>query len=241
MRVDNAPHRCSTTEGAERPLARLQGVTVVYPGPPPVQSLKHCELAIERGESVSIVGPSGSGKSTLLNVIGLLERPTEGVYEFQGSDTSRLTEGDRARVRAQSIGFVFQSFHLLDDRTANENVQLAMSAQGIARRRRRELAVQLLSEVGLAHRTDAIAGHLSGGDRQRVAVARALVGDPTLLLCDEPTGNLDSEATAGVLRLLMKQRERGVAVVVVTHDAEVASWASRSVDVRDGTVVEAAK
>jgi putative ABC transport system ATP-binding protein len=160
-----------------------------------VRALKPLDLVINRGEHVAVTGPSGSGKSTLLNLVGLLDRPTEGVIEIDGMDVGAAPERDRAAVRAHRIGFVFQAFHLLPHRTAAENVMLAQVYADLPRRRRFGAAMAALGQVGLAHRANALPTALSGGERQRVAIARALVNNPSLLLCDEPTGNLDTATT----------------------------------------------
>lgn len=215
-------------------VVRLSGISVTYPGPPPVQALKSIDLSVERGEHVTIVGPSGSGKSTLLNVIGLLDRPTEGVYELDGVAESRLSEADRAALRGKQIGFVFQSFHLLPYRTAMENVALAQLYTGPAAPARREAARVALEKVGLAHRSMARPTQLSGGERQRVAIARALVNEPALLLCDEPTGNLDSATADTVLSLLDEVRSNGFTLITITHDPNVAAHGTRTVTIRDG-------
>ena len=235
-RHDGAVDPDRANRQASIPLVRVTGLHVTYPGPPKVSALRGVDVSISSGELVAIVGPSGSGKSTLMNILGLLERPTAGRYELDGVDVSSMNETKRAQVRARHIGFVFQSFHLPEERTASENVQLAMAAQQTPRRQRPALAEDLLADVGLADRASAPTGQLSGGERQRVAIARALVGQPPLLLCDEPTGNLDSQATSVVLELLAVQHRQGVAVVVVTHDDEVARWAERTIRVRDGLV-----
>ncbi|MDX6744440.1 ABC transporter ATP-binding protein [Actinocorallia sp. A-T 12471] len=220
------------------PVIEFDGVGLTYPGPPPVPALHPARLRVSRGEFVTVVGPSGSGKSTFLNVTGLLDRPTEGVYRLDGIDTAALGEADRTALRGRRIGFVFQSFHLLPQRTAVENVMLAQVYTGVPRRRRRALAVEALERVGLARRMEAAASRMSGGERQRVAIARALVGEPSLLLCDEPTGNLDSGTAERVLGLLEDLHASGMTLVVVTHDPGVAARGARSVVIRDGRLTE---
>ncbi|MDO5627312.1 MAG: ABC transporter ATP-binding protein [Mobilicoccus sp.] len=210
-----------------------------YDGPPPAHALAGIDLDIGAGERVAVTGPSGSGKSTLLNTIGLLEHPTAGTRILAGHDTAALNDRRTARLRAATVGFVFQTFHLLPERTATENVTLGLAIGRIPPHRRRARARQLLDDVGLSHRADAPTRHLSGGERQRVAIARALACDPPLLLCDEPTGNLDSHATDAVLAILADQHARGVTVVVVTHESDVAAWAHRRIHVRDGLIVDA--
>lgn len=201
-----------------------------------MRALDGVTLTVRAGERVAVTGPSGSGKSTLLNTIGLLEHPTSGGRVLAGQDTTTVDDRGLARLRASTIGFVFQSFHLVPDRTAAENIALALAVQRVPPGQRRARAVDLLTSVGLAERLDAPTRHLSGGERQRVAIARALAADPPLLLCDEPTGNLDSAATDLVLDLLAAQHERGVTVVVVTHEPDVAAWAHRRVHVLDGHI-----
>jgi putative ABC transport system ATP-binding protein len=198
-------------------------------------------LRIEPHECVAIVGPSGSGKSTLLNVIGCLDRPTSGTYRFEGVDVAGLDDSQRASLRGTRIGFVFQAFHLLAHRTVVENVMLAELYRRPARAERasrRERALQTLDRVGLAHRADYLPSKLSGGERQRVAIARALMGRPRLLLCDEPTGNLDSVNTAGVLELIDELRAEGLTVLIITHDAAVAAHGGRTVRMIDGQLFE---
>jgi putative ABC transport system ATP-binding protein len=218
------------------PVIALQSVGYTYHGPPPVVALQPLSLQISPGEHVAIMGPSGSGKSTLLNLIGLLDRPTQGSIEISGLDVGAAAERDRAAVRAGHIGFVFQAFHLLPHRTAAENVMLAQIYAGVPRRRRREAALTVLDQVGLAHRADALPSALSGGERQRVAVARALVNRPSLLLCDEPTGNLDTASTAELTRLLAGLHRAGTTLVVITHNPAVARLAQRTIEIRDGRV-----
>ncbi|NLT54195.1 MAG: ABC transporter ATP-binding protein [Actinomycetales bacterium] len=227
----------SVRDGADgSPVIRLVDVTKTYPGPPEVRALRPCSLAVQPGDYLGIVGPSGSGKSTLLNILGLLDRPTTGVYEFDGVDVAGLTDADRTRLRGSRIGFVFQSFHLLPHRTAVENVELALVYGGGPRAGRREAALRALADVGLDHRAHALPSTLSGGEQQRVAVARALVGSPGVVLCDEPTGNLDSATTERVLDLLDRLNDDGYTLLVITHEEAVAARARRRVRVHDGTL-----
>ncbi|MEU4612227.1 ABC transporter ATP-binding protein [Streptomyces umbrinus] len=220
------------------PVVEFRGVGLTYPGPPPVQALNACELAIGQGEYVTVVGPSGSGKSTFLNIAGLLDGPTEGSYFLDGIDTGTLSDADRTGLRGRRIGFVFQSFHLLPHRSAVENVMLAMVYNTSARRGREQRAREALERVGLGHRTDALPTRLSGGERQRVAIARALVARPSLLLCDEPTGNLDTVTAESILLLLDELHSDGMTLVVITHDPEVAARGQRTVSIRDGMLSE---
>jgi putative ABC transport system ATP-binding protein len=198
-----------------------------------VQALRDVSLTIGRGEYLAVMGPSGSGKSTLLNLIGALDRPDRGEIFFAGQSLSRMT--DPAHFRARTLGFVFQSFHLLPTLTALENVQIPMFAGRLPARQRASKAAGLLDLVGMSHRAGHLPPKLSVGERQRVAIARALANDPVLLLADEPTGNLDSVAGAGVLDLFDRlHQQQGVTLVVITHAAEVAARAQRTVWIRDG-------
>ncbi len=222
------------------PVIALAGIGRSFPGPPPVTALHPSDLVIRRGEYVAVTGPSGSGKSTLLHLLGLLDTPTTGRYELDGIDTARLADKDRSTLRGRRIGFVFQSFHLLAHRTAEENVLLAQVYNRTPRARRRAAAREALHQVGLAHRTQALPSTLSGGERQRVAIARALVNRPSLLLCDEPTGNLDSANASGVLAQFDDLHAQGYTLVVITHDPAVAEHAQRSVRISDGRLSEPA-
>ena len=224
--------------GVPPPVIRLSAVAFTYAGPPPVRALLPTDLVIRRGEHVAITGPSGSGKSTLLNLLGLLDRPTEGVLEIDGIDVGSASERDRAAVRAHRIGFVFQSFHLLPHRTSAENVMLAQVYADMPRRRRMGAALAALAQVGLEHRAHALPTALSGGERQRVAIARALVNHPSLLLCDEPTGNLDTATTRELTDLLVSLHEGGTTLVIITHNPAVAGRAGRRVTIRDGQLAE---
>jgi macrolide transport system ATP-binding/permease protein len=217
------------------PLLELHKVGRQYGSEPAVRALVDVDLSLERGEWLAITGPSGAGKSTLLNIIGCLDRPTSGRYLFDGIDTARLTDTQRAGLRSQRIGFVFQSFHLLPYRTVVENVMLAEVYRKQRHSGRRVRALAALEHVGLSHRRDFLPMQLSGGERQRVAIARALVGSPSLLLCDEPTGNLDSKSSAALLDLLEKLNQDGLTLVIVTHDETVAKRATRRVHVVDGS------
>ncbi len=218
------------------PVVDLVDVARTFDATPPVEALKSTTLAINEGEYVAIVGPSGSGKSTLLHILGLLDTPTDGTYILDGIDTSVLSERQRAGVRGSRIGFVFQSFHLLNHRTTVENVVLAELYSTASRSDRRRRAIEALEQVGLGHRLDAYPTTLSGGERQRVAVARALVGRPSLLLADEPTGNLDSTTTQSILDMFAELNGAGITLAVITHDPEVARRAQRRLSIRDGVV-----
>jgi putative ABC transport system ATP-binding protein len=223
------------------PVIELRGLARTYPGPPPVPALRTADLLMEEGDYVAITGPSGSGKSTLLHLLGLLDSPTAGSYLLDGLDTSTLNDRDRSALRGRRIGFVFQEFHLLPYRTALENVMLAELYNQTPRGSRLRAAVGALEAVGLGHRLDALPTMLSGGECQRVAIARALVNQPSLVLCDEPTGNLDSQNAAGLMDLLDRLNAAGFTIVVITHDAGVAAHASRAVAISDGVLSERAE
>jgi len=220
------------------PVIELRGVARTYQGPPPVLALRAADLVIEAGDYVAVTGPSGSGKSTLLHVLGLIDSPTEGSYLLDGLDTSALNDRDRSALRGRRIGFVFQAFHLLPYRTAVENVLLAELYNQTPRAGRLEAAVDALEAVGLGHRLDAMPTTLSGGECQRVAIARALVNRPSLMLCDEPTGNLDSRNAAALMELLDELNAAGYTIVVITHDARVAAHAGRAIEISDGVLSE---
>jgi putative ABC transport system ATP-binding protein len=220
------------------PVVRLTGVGLTYPGTPPVAALRPTHLTIHSGDYVAVVGPSGSGKSTLLNVLGLLDRPTQGRYELDGIDTDGLSEVERTGLRGARIGFVFQAFHLLAHRNAVENVALATLYSGVSRVDRERAAAAALRRVGLGHRLHAMPTTMSGGERQRVAIARALAGNASLLLCDEPTGNLDSVTSVAVLDLIGNLHADGITVVVITHDPTASARAQRVLHMTDGVLTE---
>ena len=203
-----------------------------------VHALQTVDLTVHPGELVAIMGPSGSGKSTLLTIAGTLEEATSGRVCVDGQDTSEMTRNDRARLRRRSVGYVFQDFNLLAGLTAAENVSLPLELDGTRSKAARRVAIEALEELDLADRADRFPDELSGGERQRVAIARAVVGDRRLLLTDEPTGALDSVNGEGVMRLVRAACKRGVAGVMVTHDAQLASWADRVVFLRDGRIVD---
>jgi putative ABC transport system ATP-binding protein len=212
---------------------QLDGVTI--------PALRGVSLSVEPGDYIAIAGPSGSGKSTLMHLLGGLDRPTEGRLILGGRDVSAISAANLARLRNEVIGFVFQSFHLLPRTTALDNVGLPLIYRGMRRAQRRRRARETLDLVGLAHRVDHRPNQLSGGEQQRVAIARALVTGPSVLLADEPTGNLDSRSGEAVLSLLETlNAERGVAIVIVTHDATIAGRARRRIFMRDG-VIEGAR
>jgi len=219
-------------------LVELRGITRTFGMDPPVTALREVDLVLSPTTSLAIVGPSGSGKSTLLNVLGLLDRASTGTYLFEGIDVEALADGERAALRAERIGFVFQSFNLLAHRTVVENVMLAEVYRGTPRAGRKERALASLERVGMTHRATFRPTRLSGGEQQRVAIARALMGDHTLLLCDEPTGNLDSVNTAAILGLFEALASSGLALVIVTHDERVAQHMRRRVRMVDGVLTE---
>lgn len=220
------------------PIVQLEDVTRIFPGPPAVHALRGVDLVVERGDYLAIIGPSGSGKSTMLNTLGLLDRPSTGTYLFEGVDVSQLDDDERAALRGEAIGFVFQSFHLLPTRTVIENVMLACAYAGVPRGEREERARSSLDRVGLGHRLDFFPGTLSGGERQRVAIARAVCTSPRLLLADEPTGNLDQANSRVIMGLFDELGEEGLTVVMITHDPAVAEAATRRVRIQDGRLTE---
>jgi putative ABC transport system ATP-binding protein len=225
-------------DGVPAAVIDLHDIRKVYrAGSLEVEALSRVSMTIEQGEYVAIMGPSGSGKSTLMHILGCLDVPTSGSYLLGGKDVGGMDEIDLAEVRNRRIGFVFQQFNLLPSLTAVRNVELPLSYAAMPRARRRELAEAALARVGLADRMHHRPGELSGGQQQRVAVARALASDPQLLLADEPTGNLDSTATEDVLGLFEELHQQGRTVVLITHEADVAARAARTIRVRDGQIV----
>lgn len=218
-------------------LIELQNIVKTYRmGPAEVVAMRDVSLLIGRGEYISIMGPSGSGKSTLMNIIGCLDSPTSGTYLFNGVSVSRMNDDQLADVRNRSIGFVFQTFNLLSTDTALHNVELPMLYAGAAPGRRREAASIALSAVGLEKRALHRPSEMSGGERQRVAIARSLVNDPPLILADEPTGNLDSATGREILRIFDELHQRGKTIILVTHDQNVGMHARRIVRIRDGGI-----
>ncbi|TMD49589.1 MAG: ABC transporter ATP-binding protein [Chloroflexi bacterium] len=218
-------------------MITLEGITKIYhTGEVEVAALKGISLHIPEGEFVAIMGPSGSGKSTLMNLIGCLDQPTSGRYILDGYDVSALTDDQLAWIRNRKIGFVFQSYNLIPRASAVHNVEMPLIYAG-DNQQRRERAMAALESVGLLERAGHLPNELSGGQQQRVAVARALVTDPAILLADEPTGNLDSESSIEIMKLLRDLNQQGRTIVLITHEAEIAAFAQRVVRVRDGVVV----
>jgi putative ABC transport system ATP-binding protein len=217
----------------------LRQVSKVYgSGPSEVQALSRVDLSVERDELVAVMGPSGSGKSTLLTIAGSLEEASSGQVVVDGTDLATVSRTDRAKMRRRSIGYVFQDFNLLPGLKAIENVSLPLELDGLSSKTARAAALEAMEELDVADRADHYPDELSGGQRQRVAIARAIVGERALLLADEPTGALDSANGESVMRLLRAAAHRGVAGVIVTHEAQLASWADRVIFLRDGQVVD---
>jgi len=217
----------------------LRQVSKVYgSGPTEVHALREVDLSVRGGELVAVMGPSGSGKSTLLTIAGTLEEPTSGDVVIAGQELARLSRNDRARLRRRSIGYVFQDFNLLAGLTAVENVALPLELDGVRVKAARSAAMEVLAKLDLTERATRYPDELSGGESQRVAIARAVVGERRLLLADEPTGALDSLSAETVMRMLRLASHDGVAGVVVTHDAQMASWADRVVFLRDGRLID---
>jgi putative ABC transport system ATP-binding protein len=216
-------------------VIELAGVGKTYPGG--VTALSSVDLAVDYGELVAIVGPSGSGKSTMLNLIGTLDRPSEGTVTIDGHDVARLSDRQLSALRARRIGFVFQQFHLAPGRDALANVADGLLYTGVRKGERERRAEAALTRVGLGDRLTHRPHELSGGEHQRVAIARAVAGEPAVLLADEPTGNLDSASGAGVMKLLEQLNETGTTVLVITHDREIAESLPRQVPMRDGKVL----
>jgi len=220
-------------------LIRLDGVTkVFYTDEVETHALAGIHLEIRRGEYVSIAGPSGCGKSTLLSIIGLLDSPSEGGYELNGKAVAKLSLSERTRIRNREIGFIFQAFNLIGDLTVYENVELPLTYRGMPAAERKKRVQEALERVGMSHRMKHYPSQLSGGQQQRVAVARALAGNPSILLADEPTGNLDSKNGEAVMELLRELHREGATICMVTHDPRYARFAERGVHLFDGRIVE---
>ena len=216
-------------------MLELENITKVYKaGQTEVPALRGISCRIESGEMVSIIGPSGSGKSTLMNIIGCLDKPTSGQYRLDETEVSELNDNQLAEIRNKKIGFVFQSFHLLSRTTALANVELPLIYSGASNRRQR--ALQVLESVGLAHRVTHRPSELAGGEQQRVAIARALVTNPSLILADEPTGNLDTRTSQEIMLIFKQLNKQGMTIVLVTHEPDIAAYTQRTIKLRDGQI-----
>jgi len=221
-------------------MLELENITKVYKaGQTEVPALRGISCRIESGEMVSIIGPSGSGKSTLMNIIGCLDKPTSGKYRLEGIEVDRLNDNQLAEIRNKKIGFVFQSFNLLSRTTALANVELPLIYSGASNRRQR--ALQVLESVGLAHRVTHRPSELAGGEQQRVAIARALVNNPSLILADEPTGNLDTQTSKEIMLIFKQLNEQGMTIVLVTHEPDIAAYTQRTIKLRDGQIEGSAR
>ncbi len=216
-------------------MIKLEKVCKIYP--PKLHALKDASLSILQGEFVAIMGKSGSGKSTLMNIIGFLDKPTSGQMEFFSKDIKTLTQNEFATLRLREIGFVFQNFNLLPRLSAWRNVALPMVYAEVPRKKRKVKAFQLLNQVGLIDRASHLPNKLSGGERQRVAIARALANDPHIIIADEPTGNLDSRTGKNIMDMFCQLHQQGKTLIIVTHDASIASYAQRVINVHDGRIV----
>ncbi len=237
--TQSAPFGASSATAGNDSLIRLSGIKkIFYTDEVETHALQDIHLEIARGEYVAIAGPSGCGKTTLLSILGLLDTPTEGEYWLAGEPVAQLTAAERARVRNRQIGFIFQAFNLIGDLTVYENVELPLTYRGMPSKERKERVQAALERVGMSHRMKHYPSQLSGGQQQRVAVARAIAGSPSVLLADEPTGNLDSTNGEAVMELLRELHRGGATLVMVTHDPRYVEYAERSIHLFDGQVVE---
>ena len=220
-------------------ILELKGIYKEYlQGKMKVPVLKDVNFSMEEGEYVAIMGPSGSGKTTLMNIIGCLDKQTEGTFFLDGQDIYKLSESKRIRLRNREIGFIFQGFNLIQNLTALENVELPLVYRGVGKKERRELSLKSLDKVGLSGRLDHKPAQMSGGQQQRVAIARAIAQAPPIILADEPTGNLDSHSTGEIMQILRELHKEGRTVILITHDNEIAQQADRVIRINDGKVVE---
>lgn len=218
-------------------IIKVEGISKVYTmGTEQIRALDSIDITINKGEYVAFMGPSGSGKSTLMNIVGCLDSPTSGQYWLNDKDVSQMKENELAQIRNKEIGFVFQTFNLLPRSTSLENVEVPLIYAGIAKAKRKEMALESLRSVGLSDRASHKPNELSGGQRQRVAVARALVNNPSIILADEPTGNLDSKTSNEIMELFDKLHEQGNTIIMVTHEEDIAAFAHRIVRLRDGNI-----
>ena len=239
MTTTSPSPQTSSRKNGSAPLIRLDAVTKVFlTDEVETHALSGIHLDIRDGEYVSIAGPSGCGKSTLLSILGLLDSPTGGEYTLNGSPVANLSISERTRIRNREIGFIFQAFNLIGDLTVYENVELPLTYRGTSAAERKQKVQHALERVGMAHRLRHYPSQLSGGQQQRVAVARALVGDPLILMADEPTGNLDSKNGEAVMELLRDLHRNGATVCMVTHDQRYANFAERTIHLFDGRIVE---
>ncbi len=239
MAVIETPHELLPKITPVTPLLELTKIAKVFhTDDVETRALSNVQLAVQRGEFVSINGPSGSGKSTLLAILGLLDVPSEGAYRIEGGDTAKLAQVKRSQLRNRTIGFIFQAFNLIGDLTVEENVELPLTYRGIASADRKKRVAKALDSVHMAHRARHLPAQLSGGQQQRVAVARAVAGDPLILLADEPTGNLDSKNGDAVMELLCQLHAGGATICMVTHNEDYAKKATRVVHLFDGRIVE---
>ena len=229
-----------TENVSKQPLIHLEGVSkVFYTDEVETHALNNIHLEIQSGEYVAVAGPSGCGKTTMLSILGLLDTPTDGTYLLDGDPVQNLTLAQRARIRNQAIGFIFQAYNLIGDLTVFENVELPLTYRGMPSAERKQRVQEALERVGMAHRMKHYPSQLSGGQQQRVAVARAIVGRPLILLADEPTGNLDTKSGDEIMELLLNlNKEHGTTLIIVTHDPEIAEQTERVVYIRDGVVEE---